>query len=114
MSGASLSALYQKISDEDAKTGFRDLVTALLQKPDSSNMLTFLIRGRELLENDTDTFNQLIDLKGMIEEGGYDLSKWLNTYLSISDSTLSKKFLEETAKMLDGENANFVFELHHQ
>ena len=46
----------------------------------------------------------------MIKEGGYDLSKWLNTYLSISDSTLSKKFLEETAKILERENASFVFD----
>ncbi len=108
--GSSLSELYQKITDEDTKVGFRDLVTALLQNPDSTNILTFLIRGRDLLENDADTFNQLIDLKDIIEEKGYDLSKWLNTYLSISDSTLSKKFLEETAKILEGEDASFVFD----
>ncbi len=108
--GANISELYSKISSEEDKTRFRELIMALLQGSDGADkILTFTNRTKDLLNNNEDMFQNLLEMADLLKDANYDIGKWLNTYLSIEDTDLSNQFTLESREILTASDWDLVF-----
>ena len=114
--GKKINAMYEDLkaikdpeAREQAQEGMRQVMTDMAGNgTDPAKMVDFMQTIGELQETDTAAFQDFFSTANTLKDGGYDMERWLDTFLELDDHGLEKSFMDRTNEIAasDSENNN--------
>lgn len=113
--GKKINAMYEDLkaikdpgAREQALEGMRQVMTDMAGNgtTDPAKMVDFMQTIGELQETDTAAFQDFFTTANILKDGGYDMEKWLDTFLKLDDPGLAKSFMERTNEILASDSEN--------
>ncbi|GAB6042090.1 hypothetical protein [Endothiovibrio diazotrophicus] len=105
--GLQISDLYQSLKGiddsaarEEAGDGLTAVMRDLMSNPDGLRTVTFLAGMNDTLRTDPQAFKAFFEAADQVNDAGYSLTRWIDTYSRIEDEEAQQAFVAETDELL--------------
>ena len=105
---AELKTIEDPQAREQALAGMQQVMMGMAGGSDPSRMVNFMQTMGELQESDSATFREFFQTADQLSAGGFNMDRWLDTFVSIGDRGLQGAFLAETRSIINDPEAGAV------
>ena len=96
-----------KIDDREkrreAEEGLKKTTAHLAQKGDGKKLSAFLDTMDEFSASGSDAFHKTFETAHRLSEQGYDMERWVDTFIEVEEHDLQSEFVAETRKIMESE-----------